>query len=364
MRWGGKAMSLLVGEPYYGPTPELRDAVSRAAREGCRLYSQPQGSEGLRNKICEWEAQRGVSVEPAQVVVGNGSKSLLFGLLSILGGRGVIVPTPTYPAMLVQPRLLGFALTTIPTVAPGFRLDEDADLSPADAAEGGCLVVGHPANPTGAVYNTARQQFLIEWCRSREVRLIVDEVYCDLCFDETIQSFAAGDRGRSTVVVKSLSKSHGICGWRWGYALCDRQTAKRLVAWQSATLNPPSTLVQRAAELALPGAAGDLDGRRRYYAETADLLVKLLREHGLLAVAPDGGLGVFADVSRLVESRDLATSQEWCEKLAEEQGVGLWPGEDFGAPGWIRASFGAIAPDDRGDFLGTLGERMKRFTNR
>ena len=357
--YGEHAISLLIGEPYFGPGESLRYSLARAVSEGSHRYSDPQGSPNLRSLICEKERGRQDGCG-YHFVIGNGSKSLLYGLLGLLGRKGVLVPTPAYPAMLIQPRLQATTVKTIRTDSKTYKVSPH-DLAKQDMS-GCCLVLGSPANPTGAVYSETEQRELVDWCRNAETSLIADEVYIDLAFQPDYSGFAGADPQLSTVsIVRSFSKSHGVCGWRLGYAICSSETARRLAAWQGAALNPPSTLVQRAFELAGVDPEGNLEEIRAYYKETARLVGSVLEDIGLRVILPQGGYYIFADARDCLEDKAFAGTADLCRELAARKGIGLWPGEDFGCPGWLRASFGAIKPSDRDSTLLSLEEQLRSF---
>ena len=57
---------------------------------------------------------------------------------------------------------------------------------------------------------------LAELCRRRDVLLISDEVYRAFCYDRPFATPATWNE--DVLVVDGFSKSHGMTGWRLGYA--------------------------------------------------------------------------------------------------------------------------------------------------
>lgn len=358
-QYNGEKLSLLVGEPYYLPPDSLTEAMKKAADEGSNRYSVPAGNPALQELICDYERRQGLDINPDNLVIGNGSKSLLFGLFHVIADGGIMVPTPTYPPMFVQPQILNRELITIRTQNP-FRLNVNhlEELSQA----GSCLVIGTPSNPTGIVLTEREQKDLVAWCRKRNVRIIADEVYNELVFSDQFVSFATIDPDLSTaIVVRSFSKSLGICGWRLGYTISDPDLAQSLSRWQTVTLNPPSTIIQRALELFLLNFSGGAPDYSSYFAETAKLMKDLFTQFGISSVDPDGGFYLFINVKKVIEAGDFMNAVDLCEKIAREYGIGFWPGDDYGQPGWMRASFGMIAPENRESILDQLFERLQSF---
>ena len=129
-------------------------------------------------------------------------------------------------------------------------------------------------------------------------------------------------------------------------------------------MNPPSTLIQKALEIYLPGDEGWLAEKRRYYSETAGILRETLDKIGIPSAKPDGGFYLFSRVSHLLHAMGLESSSEFCRRLAEKAGIGTWPGEDFGLPGWLRISFGRIDPESQKSVVGEIERRLQMFINR
>ncbi len=135
------------------------------------------------------------------------------------------------------------------------------------------------------------------------------------------------------VQVGSASKSLAVCGWRIGWVVTDAGLAGRVTKAQAALLNPPATPPQRAL-LALPRVPeSTFEANRVAVRQRIEAVVGALRGARFDAAMPAGGFYVWVDLRDWLAG---ASSAEWCERLAGERGVGLWPGEDFGSPGFVR----------------------------
>jgi aspartate/methionine/tyrosine aminotransferase len=93
----------------------------------------------------------------------------------------------------------------------------------------------------------------------------------------------------------------------------------------------------------LPEVASDyLDQARQVVETRLTELYVALGDAGLTARQPEGGFYLWLDVASRIGSADPPVTTDWCIDLANRHGVGLWPGEDFGGPGWVRIA--ATAP--------------------
>jgi aspartate/methionine/tyrosine aminotransferase len=198
---------------------------------------------------------------------------------------------------------------------------------------------------------------LVDGCCDRGIRLILDEAYSAFCFGGDAVDSAVVDAGCILARVGSASKSLALPGWRMGWIVADEELVSRVTSVQSALLNPPATPPQRAM-LALPEVPDSyFEVNRRVVSERLEAMVGAVRRAGFDAVMPAGGFYLWVDIrDRLdVEKPDSAT---WCVRLAEANGVGLWPGEDFGTPGWVRLAL----PQGEGwpDAVAELEVRLSR----
>jgi aminotransferase len=96
------------------------------------------------------------------------------------------------------------------------------------------------------------------------------------------------------------------------------------------------TTAQYAAVEAVKNGDGDIEYMRDEYNGRRKLIVKGLREAGIDCMMPEGAFYVFADISRFGMS-----SQEFCQRLLDEKGVAIVPGNAFGesGEGYARISY-------------------------
>ncbi len=75
------------------------------------------------------------------------------------------------------------------------------------------MLINSPSNPTGHVFSANCVRTIKEFCKSKEISLITDEIYSDICFDETqigISAFDSNTDDSETVILTGgLSKVAG-----------------------------------------------------------------------------------------------------------------------------------------------------------
>jgi (5-formylfuran-3-yl)methyl phosphate transaminase len=328
-RAGAEVIHLEIGEPDFPAPPAAIETARAALAAGATRYTDSRGLPELRVAIAADKTRRtGVSVDPEQVIVTSGTSPALLLVFALLlePGDEVIVPAPHYPCYPNFVRFCGGVPVPVPCApASGWSVDVAAvrrALSPRTRA----VVVGSPANPTGAVQS---RQVLAELA-GLGVPLVSDEVYDGLVYDGAHATSAlevAGDAG--VYVLDGFSKRYAMTGFRLGYAIVPHEALRTLQILAQNLFISAAEFVQHAGLAALAEGEPTVQAMRSAYARRRDLLVTGLRALGFgVDVAPRGAFYVLADARRFdADSRRLAA------RLLEEAHVAVTPGIDFGAAG-------------------------------
>jgi len=185
---------------------------SLADRQALTYEPSPFGLSAARDAIAADARRRGVSIDPANVVLSASTSEAYSWLFKLLcnPGDAVLVPRPSYPLFEHLTRLE--AVDARPYDLEYHRRWAIDFASFADAPVTTCAVLAvSPNNPTGSYLSVAELERLMEVCADRGWALIVDEVFADYALDETspITDLAV----RSPVLTFSLggaSKSLGL----------------------------------------------------------------------------------------------------------------------------------------------------------
>ena len=138
------------------PFPVMESALrSLAMNAGQTAYLPVTGILELRKAICEFHREfDDLDLQPENVIVGPGSKELIFLLLNVFNGD-VFVLSPTWLTYQPQARLAGHEPIVITTeYRHEWRLTSDL-LDRAlkrSSCQNKLLILANPDNPTGTVY--------------------------------------------------------------------------------------------------------------------------------------------------------------------------------------------------------------------
>lgn len=161
-------------------------------------------------------AAKNFEVRYPNITVGNGAAELISALMSTVSGRiGIVRPTfEEYPN-----RYSGDIETFVP--------DNDSFSYTADDLKEyfgdkniSALFLINPDNPSGNYIPMKDVRELVSWAAKKRIKLVVDESFSDFADgeDHTLLNADYIAENPCLIVVKSISKSHGVPGLRLGIA--------------------------------------------------------------------------------------------------------------------------------------------------
>jgi arginine:pyruvate transaminase len=343
---GHDVISLTVGDPDQAPPQPVIEATIDALRRHRTGYSSIVGYPRVREAIaarCQRRTGRPCSAD--NVVVTPGAQGGVFCVLQCLAGPGdeVIVPEPIYNTYEAVIGASGARLVTVPLRADrGFHPDLDG-ISRAVTPRTRVIWINSPHNPTGVVFTADEIAGLAELCRTRDLWLISDEVYEDLAFARPhLSPWSLPYMAERTVVVSSLSKSHAMPGFRFGWIIGPAALSRHLFNLLLCMLYGSPAFIQEGVLPALESELPEVAALREAYRNRAGLLSHMLREApNCHATPPEGGMFVLLDI----RGTGIA-SEDFARQLLTREHVAVLPCDSFGpsAAGHLRISLTAPEP--------------------
>ncbi|HEY3910333.1 MAG TPA: aminotransferase class I/II-fold pyridoxal phosphate-dependent enzyme [Stellaceae bacterium] len=354
---GAAVIHLEVGQPGTQAPEAVREAARKALASEPLGYTDALGVPSLRRAIAEhYREQYRVAVDPAEIVVTTGSSAAfqLAFLAAFEAGDRVALAAPGYPAYRNMLSALGIEPVLI-EVGENSNYQPTPELLAAAGRLDG-LIIASPANPTGTMIGAAGLALLASWCRDRGIRLVSDEIYHGITYDEpaaTVRAYM-----REAVVVNSFSKYYSMTGWRLGWMLSPPDLLRSVECLaQNFYISPPA--LSQLAAIPVFGCRAELDRHVVRYRANRDLMAGALSAAGLTRRAPaEGAFYLYVDVSWL--TRDSA---DFCRRLLAETGIAITPGLDFdpvNGGGWVRLSLAGTS-EDIAEAAHRLTEWLERF---
>ncbi len=355
------------GEPDF-PTPEnVKRAAIRAIQDNFTRYTAAGGTLELKEAICERHAADfGSSYTPSECVVSAGGKHALFNVLQSLidPGDEVVIPVPFWASFHDIVSYCGGISVCVPTdEASAFAITAsliEKHLTDKTRA----VILNSPCNPSGEVIPPEEWQRIYRLTSKRGIWLITDECYSHLVYESTPFSAASIPGARSTIIVAgSLSKTYAMTGWRIGFALAPPLVVSAVTKLQSQSTSNPNSIAQKAAVEALRGPQDFRAGMLAEYRGRRDFALERLRGMaGLRCHQPKGAFYLYPNIRSFLGRKWIQDTTQFAERLLEQAGVAVVPGEAFGTADHIRITFAVSTRElERGllrlkEFLADLAE--------
>ncbi len=340
---GKKIYRLGLGQsPFPVPAPVVNSLRLHAPQKD---YLHVQGLPQLRQAVADFHRKKdGVNINPEDVIIGPGSKELLFLLQLVFDGE-IIIASPSWVSYLPQAIIIGNIIHVIHTtpenkwrLLPGQL--EDFCQGRKNKNKPCILILNYPGNPDGLTYEPKLLQELAETARRNKIIILSDEIYAQLHHQGNHVSIARY-YPEGTIISSGLSKWCGAGGWRLGtfsFPHNLRLLMETMAVVASETYTSVSAPIQYAAVQAFAcGAEIEeyLQHARRILSMLGTESAEILRQAGIHVNDPTGGFYHFLDFSPLkdrLNARGIKTSMDLCDRLLEDQGVALLPGRDFNRP--------------------------------
>jgi len=338
-------ISLGIGEPDFVSPQPIIDAAIASLHQGLTGYTSNAGRADLRELIAD-ELQRlyGVSYDPnGEILVTVGvSEALQLTMLALLEpGDEILIPEPCFVSYGPTAVFAGGTVVYVPTsVENDFQVTAE-DIRARITPRTKVLFLAYPSNPTGAVLRREVLEEIAEVLEEHDLLVISDEIYDWLVYGE---AYASGHTCRPsidalrdrTVLLGGFSKNYAMTGWRVGYACAPPPIYKAMYKLHQYIIMSAPTMAQIGAAAALRECQDDVETMRRAYDERRRTIVDGMRAAGLPTFEPEGAFYCFPDI----RSTGLS-SEDFAQKLLQEEHVAVVPGDAFGpsGAGFVRCSY-------------------------
>lgn len=356
---GVPVINLSVGEPNFQTPEHIKEAAHRAIRDGFTFYTAAEGMLELRSAIAaKFKKDNHIDYDPSQIIVGVGSKQLLYSAFQILCDNGdeVIIPLPAWGTFGEQVRLADGKPIFI-KLEPPFKLTAAA-VQKVLTKKTKILLLNSPSNPTGAMIDPDELEKIAALAVKEKFFIITDEIYEKLVYTQKHVSIASLNEQikERTITISGVSKSYAMTGWRIGYAGGPQKIMAAMKALQSQIVSHAPSISQIAALEAFHGDQTVIAQMKESFQERRAFCIEALAKIDTISFTqPEGAFYFFFSVEKMLGEK-YPTATAWAEALLEKEKVAVVPGEAFLYPGYIRMSYAASL-----DNLKEAMKKIKRF---
>lgn len=366
---GHDVISLTVGEPDWATYPAASQAGHEAIDKNITKYTPANGTLDLRKTIAKKvKEDLGFQYEAQDVVVGPGTKFIIFSALQVLCSPGdeVIIQAPywvSYPTMIELADAVPVVVTT--TEKDNFKL-QAAAFEKAITKRTKAILFSSPCNPTGLHYSKEELIAFAEVLRKYpDIFVLSDDIYNRLLLNgEKVAPHllhVAPDLKDRIISFNGGSKAYSMTGWRIGWATGPRDVVQAIGDYQSQSTGAPSSISQHALKAAIENCEDDIAKTVQLLISRKNVALQSAKEiPNVKAANPTGAFYLWVDISHYLGKKyngeTIEDDRQISHILLEKYYVGTVPGYESGVNGFLRLSF---AVDEKK--IKIAFERMKSF---
>jgi len=354
---GVDIIDLGIGDPDLPTPPRVIEALKKAAEDpGNHRYPSYSGMSDFKEAVAKWYQERfGVGLDPdTEVVSLIGSKEGIahFPLAFVNPGDVALVPAPAYPVYHIATMFAGGESYFMPLLSENRFLPDLNAIPDKITSRARIMFINYPNNPTSAVADLEFFRKVVEFARDNNILVCHDAAYTEMAFDGyRPPSFLAADGAKEVgIEFHSLSKTYNMTGWRIGFAVGNREAIDGLGAIKSNIDSGVFQAVQMAGIEAIRGDQACVRDMVQVYSRRRDLMVKGLQDVGFEVESPRATFYLWIKVPEGYTSSDLT------ERMLEDAGLVVTPGNGFGEPG---EGYFRIALTQKRERLAEAVERLK-----
>lgn len=339
---GQEVYHLGFGQSPFPVHPKIQAALREHAGEN--RYTASAGLPALREVVREYYAHKlGLSLEGYQVLIGPGSKELIYDLQMAVAGD-LLLPVPSWVSYAPQARLLGDRVIQIQTTLSDWYHIRSESLEAAIYAALSVglnprkLILNYPNNPSGLTLRGERLAEIAEICRKHQLLVISDEIYGLVDYRGEHASIARY-YPEGTVVMGGLSKHLSLGGYRLGVALVPdslpilEAAVSRIASETWSCVSAPVQYTALAAYSGDPSIEAYIQTCTRIHELVCSYVRDFITGMGIEYPPLDGGFYLYPDFEIFREQlreAGISSSDGLAVDLMESVQVATLPGTAFG----------------------------------
>ena len=312
-----------------------------------RSYLPSSGIPELRETIANYYSDKlGLRFDGSQVIVGVGSKSLLYAMIQSIEGD-LLLSKPSWVSYSSIATLTGRSVHR-------FELDAEQDYQIniqtldsvyQEAIDSGrnpkILILNSPSNPIGNISSEEELKSVAQWAKEKDIYILSDEIYSLVTHDGFTHHTIAEYYPEKTIIFGGLSKHLSLGGWRFGMAILPKgdESISLIQSFQSIAGSIWSCVpgpIQYTAILAYSGnrniddyikTCTKIHGIRTHYVHGK------LSSMGLTSPKPRGAFYIYPSFkkwSTKLEKMGITTCEELSTYLLDHYSIATLPGSAFG----------------------------------
>jgi aspartate/methionine/tyrosine aminotransferase len=306
----------------------------------------------LQEKLAEHTK---VSKECIVAAIGTSMANYLAYAGTLEPGDDVLVEHPAYEPMFEAAKLAGANIVRFHRrFQNGFAIDPQ-EIERVITPKTRLIVLTNLHNPSGAFATAETLKTVGEIAQRNNARVMVDEVYLEMFFDNPVQS--AFQLGETFVITSSLTKVYGLSGLRCGWILAAPELAERIWHINDLFGNIPPHSAELMSIIALENLPAIAKRSEKLLSTNRALLDQFLDScKGLQLLRPPVGTVIFPRLAK-------GNTEKFIQLLREKYETEVVPGRFFEMPDHFRLGIGGETEMLRAG-LERLSSALDEFTGK
>ncbi|MBD3257132.1 aminotransferase class I/II-fold pyridoxal phosphate-dependent enzyme [candidate division GN15 bacterium] len=339
---GEPVIHLGAGEPKSKVPIDAILACSSKLKTADIRYTPTEGIPPLLKAIVRYtEDHYNMAVAPENICVHAGAKQAFYNLMmSIVNPQDEVVILAPYWVSYPEIVKMVYGVPVVVTPEDGRFVPRFEDIEQVVGSYTKAIVVNSPNNPSGAIFPEELIGQLVEFCETKGIYLIMDDIYHQLYFGSnkpvSVYKFAKNQSDASRlVVVNGVSKAYAMTGFRIGWTVANRKVNQAIINIAAQNTSCPSVVLQHAAVGALEGVQSGVESMRQTLENSRNVMLNELNAFtGIKITPPDGTFYCLPNFRAYSHN-----STELSNFLLEKARVVAVPGVEFGMEGHLRLSY-------------------------
>ncbi|MGL4594284.1 MAG: pyridoxal phosphate-dependent aminotransferase [Thermoguttaceae bacterium] len=307
-------INLSIGQPDFDVTEEAKMAMIEAIHNRKGGYTPTQGIAPLLG-ILQKQIDSQYQHSDRKIFVASGTSGALFlaMLCSVDPGDEVIFFDPYFVMYDALTKMVG-GIPVIVDTYPNFHYDIQK-LVDAITPKTKAIILNSPSNPTGRVASRSEIEEIAKIAAEKNILLISDEIYSKFCYGVFTSPAEFNDR---VLVLDGFSKSHGMPGWRVGFAHGPKVLIEEMLKFQQYTFVCSPHVGQIGAVASIDV---DMTEQIESYRKRGQMVYDALKDDYEL-IAPEGAFYLFPKAP-------WGTASEFVDRAIHEFSMLIIPGNVF-----------------------------------
>lgn len=360
-------LPMWVADMDFETAPEIIDALKNRAAHG--IFGYTVVPEAWREAVAGWWQRRhGFQMEKDWLVFTTGVVPAISSAVRKLTtvGENVLIQTPVYNIFFNSIRNNGRNVTESRLIYDGTTYQPDwADLEKKlSDPQTTMMILCNPHNPTGMIWTREELERIGELCAAHHVRVISDEIHCDLTepgYDYIPFASVSETCAKNSVTCLAPTKAFNLAGLQTAAIMVPDEELRHKMerALNTDEVAEPNAFAIDAAIAAFTKGDAWLDALKDYLAENRKTVLSFL-EHEITnvsAVPSHATYLLWLDCSRII-----GDAFELCRYLRSETGLYLSAGLAYGGNGREFLRMNTACPRERLlDGLGRLKKGIRSY---